>query len=57
MFLIGVLLILLGVVCFISSSFGFGDIGLLCIFMGIGFALSGIGFVVASKKLKGSSDK
>lgn len=57
MFLIGVLLILLGVVCFISSSFGFGDIGLLCIFMGIGFALSGIGFVVASKKIKGSADK
>lgn len=52
MFLIGVLLILLSIVCFISSSFGFGDIGLLCIFMGIGFAPSGIGFIIASKKIQ-----
>lgn len=52
MILIGILLIVLSVVCFVSSSFGFGDIGLLCVFMGIGFALTGIGFIMAAKKIK-----
>lgn len=52
MVVIGILLILLSIVCFISSSFGFGDIGLLCVFMGIGFALSGIGFIAGAKKIK-----
>lgn len=52
MVLIGILLLVLSVVCFVSSSFGFGDIGLLRVFMGIGFALTGIGFLVASKKIK-----
>lgn len=52
MVLIGILLLVLSIVCFVSSSFGFGDIGLLCIFMGIGFALTGIGFLVAAKKIK-----
>lgn len=52
MVLVGILLLVLSIVCFVSSGFGFGDIGLLCVFMGIGFALSGIGFLVAAKKIK-----
>lgn len=57
MMLIGILLIVLSIVCFVSASFGFGDIGLLCVFTGIGFAMSGIGFLVASKKIKRGANK
>lgn len=51
--IIGILLILVGIVALISSTIGFGDIGLAFLFIGLVSILSGIGFMlVPNKKLK-----
>lgn len=43
---IGILLILVGIVSLISSTVGFGDIGLAFAFIGAVAVLSGIGFML-----------
>ncbi len=50
---IGVLLILLGVIGILMGLMMFGDIGIACIVGALAALLSGIGFLSASKKLKG----
>ena len=50
---IGILLIILGVVGILMGMVMFGDIGIACIVGALAALLSGIGFLSASKKLKG----
>lgn len=49
---IGILLIILGVVGIVMGGMMFGDIGIACIIGALAALLSGIGFLVASKRLK-----
>ena len=48
---IGILLILAGIAGFVLSGVAFGDIGLSFVFGGVVALLSGIGFLVTSKKV------
>ena len=48
---IGILLILAGIAGFVLSGVAFGDIGLSFAFDGVVALLSGIGFLVTSKKV------
>ena len=50
--IIGILLILIGIVALISSTIGFGDIGLAFLFIGLVSVLSGIGFMLVPKRNK-----
>lgn len=47
---IGILLILVGIVSLISSTVGFGDIGLAFAFIGAVAVLSGIGFMLVPSR-------
>lgn len=49
---IGILLIVLCVVGLIMGLNMFGDIGIACIVGGLSAGLSGIGFIMADKKLR-----
>ena len=48
---IGILLILAGIAGFVLSGVAFGDIGLSFAYSGVIALLSGIGFLVTSKKV------
>lgn len=52
MTLIGFLLLLVGVFGLVAGSMAFGDIGIACIIGGLAALLSGIGFLMAAKKIK-----
>ena len=47
---IGILLIILGAIGLLMGVMMFGDIGLACIIGALSALLSGIGFLIASKK-------
>jgi hypothetical protein len=47
---IGILLIILGVIGIFLGMMMFGDIGIACIIGALSALLSGIGFLIASKK-------
>ncbi len=47
---IGILLIILGAIGLLMGLMMFGDIGLACIIGALSALLSGIGFLIASKK-------
>ena len=47
---IGILLIILGAIGLLMGLMRFGDIGLACIIGALSALLSGIGFLIASKK-------
>lgn len=49
---IGILLIIVGILGILMGMMMFGDIGIACMVGAIGALLSGIGFMIASKKLK-----
>lgn len=49
---IGILLIILGVLGILMGMMMFGDIGIACIVGAISALLSGIGFIIANKKIK-----
>ena len=49
--LIGILLILLGIVGIVMGAMMFGDIGIACIVGALAALLSGIGFIMVSKKV------
>lgn len=55
--IIGILLILVGIVALISSTIGFGDIGLAFLFIGLVSILSGIGFMLVPKRKKRKAPK
>lgn len=48
---IGILLIVLGAIGLIMGLMMFGDIGIACIIGALSALLSGIGFLIASKKV------
>lgn len=48
---IGILLIILGVIGILMGLMMFGDIGIACIVGAISALLSGIGFIIANKKI------
>lgn len=48
---IGILLIVLGVIGILMGLMMFGDIGIACIIGALSALLSGIGFLIVSKKL------
>lgn len=50
--IIGILLIILGILGILMGMMMFGDIGIACIVGAISALLSGIGFIIASKKIK-----
>lgn len=52
MLVIGILLIILGAIGLIMGMMMFGDIGLACIVGALAALLSGIGFLIARKKMK-----
>ncbi len=49
---IGILLIIVGILGIVMGLMMFGDIGIACIVGAISALLSGIGFLLVSKKLK-----
>lgn len=49
---IGILLVIVGVLGIFMGMMMFGDIGIACIVGAVSALLSGIGFIIASKKLK-----
>ena len=51
---IGILLIILGVIGILMGLNMFGDIGIACIVGALAALLSGIGFIIVSKKMKKS---
>ncbi len=50
--LIGILLIVLGVIGVLIGGMMFGDIGIACIVGALAAFLSGIGFLIAAKRIK-----
>lgn len=52
---IGIILIIWGVIGIVMGMMMFGDIGVACIVGAITALLSGIGFLIASKKMKSMS--
>ena len=48
---VGILLIILGVIGIVMGLMMFGDIGVACIVGALAALLSGIGFIMASKKV------
>ena len=52
MFVIGILLIIWGIIGVAMGMMMFGDIGIACIVGAVAAILSGIGFIVANKKIK-----
>lgn len=48
---IGILLLILGVIGIACSFLAFGDIGIACGIGGLSALLSGIGFLIASKRI------
>ena len=52
MVFIGILLILVGIVGFATGAMMFGDIGIACMIGAAAAFFSGIGFIIAAKKLK-----
>ena len=48
---IGILLLILGVVGIIMGGIMYGDIGIACIVGALSALLSGIGFLIAAKKI------
>lgn len=50
---IGILLIILGIVGILMGMVMFGDIGIACMVGALSALLSGIGFLLASKRLRG----
>lgn len=52
MVFIGIILILIGVVGFAMGAMAFGDIGIACMIGAAAAFFSGIGFLIAAKKLK-----
>ena len=52
MTLIGSILLLIGMMGIGSGFIAFGDIGIACLLAGAGAFFSGIGFIIAAKKLK-----
>ena len=49
---IGILLIILGVVGILMGMVMFGDIGIACIVGALAALLSGVGFLIAAKRIK-----
>ncbi len=52
---IGILLMILGVIGIALGMMMFGDIGIACLVGALASLLSGIGFMITAKKLKGVS--
>lgn len=52
---IGILLIVLGVIGILMGFMMFGDIGIACIVGALAALLSGIGFIMVSKKVYGAA--
>ena len=52
MTLIGIILILIGIAGIGMGGMMFGDIGIACIVGGLSALFSGIGFMIANKKIK-----
>lgn len=50
--IIGILLIIVGIVGILMGSIMFGDIGIACIVGALAALLSGVGFMIAAKKIK-----
>lgn len=53
---IGIILIILGIIGFLMGTIMFGDIGIACMVGALSALLSGIGFLVAAKKIKELSE-
>jgi hypothetical protein len=49
---IGILLVILGIIGILIGLMMFGDIGIACMVGALSALLSGIGFIMVSKKLK-----
>lgn len=55
--IIGILLIILGAIGIVCSFVAFGDIGIACGIAGLAALLSGIGFMITSKKISDLEDE
>lgn len=53
---IGILLVVLGIIGFLMGTIMFGDIGIACMVGAFSALLSGVGFLVAAKKIKELSE-
>ena len=55
--IIGILLIILGAIGIFMGAMMFGDIGIACSVGAAAALLSGIGFIIANKELKGKNNQ